>query len=88
MYHNILMVFFWVARVMMVEAYTNITNTMKYYGTATRAGAHFPFNFGIINNVNNDTNAAGLKGVIDEWFAYLPDGAWANWVVRISIDSD
>lgn len=66
---------------MMVEAYTNITNTMKYYGNATHAGAHFPFNFGIINNINNDTNAAGLKGAIDEWFAYMPAGAWANWVV-------
>lgn len=65
----------------MVEAYSNITNVMKYYGNATHAGAHMPFNFGILNVVKNDTNALALKDVIDEWFAYLPDGAWSNWVV-------
>jgi len=73
-----------VFRVVMVEAYTNITNTMKYYGNETHAGAHFPFNFGLVNNLNNDTNAAGLKQIIDEWFAYLPSGAWSNWVVICS----
>ncbi|CAB3382425.1 Hypothetical predicted protein [Cloeon dipterum] len=67
--------------VMMVEAYTNITNTMLYYGNGTHVGAHFPFNFELINNLNNNTDAAGLRNVISNWFNYLPSGAWSNWVV-------
>jgi alpha-glucosidase len=70
---------------MMVEAYTSIVNTMKYYGNETHAGAHFPFNFGFITNLSNETDAAALKQIIDEWFYYMPADGWANWVVRSHI---
>jgi alpha-glucosidase len=68
---------------MMVEAYTSLENTMKYYGTAEKPGAHFPFNFEFIVNVKNDTNATGLKSIIDTWHNNLPAGAWSNWVVSV-----
>ncbi|XP_059470159.1 maltase A3-like [Neocloeon triangulifer] len=67
--------------VMLVEAYTNITNTMKYYGNGTHPGAHFPFNFQLIDNLKNETDAAGLQSIINTWFSNLPSGAWSNWVV-------
>lgn len=70
---------------MMVEAYTSLENTLKYYGTAEKPGAHFPFNFEFIINVKNETNAQELKKIIDTWQSKLPAGAWSNWVVSIQI---
>ncbi|XP_059469958.1 maltase A3-like [Neocloeon triangulifer] len=67
--------------VMMVEAYTSLENTMKYYGSGDRKGAHFPFNFEFVTNVKNETTAAELKQIIDRWQNSLPDGAWSNWVI-------
>jgi len=66
---------------MMVEAYTSLENTMKYYGDGTRLGAHFPFNFEFITNVKNETTAPQLKSIIDNWQNHLPANAWSNWVV-------
>ncbi|XP_065339898.1 maltase A1-like [Cloeon dipterum] len=67
--------------VMMVEAYTSLENTMKYYGDEYIEYAHFPFNFEIITNVNNKTTASELKAIIDRWQNALPSGAWSNWVI-------
>lgn len=66
----------------MVEAYTPISDTMRYYGTPERPGAHFPFNFQIIGT-NNASTAQEVKRNIDTWFDNLPAGAQSNWVVSI-----
>lgn len=65
-------------KVMMIEAYSNITMTMKYYVY----GAHFPFNFGLITDTNKDSKPADFKRMIDRWMLNMPvlDGT-ANWVV-------
>lgn len=62
----------------MTEAYSNLTFTMKYY---TTSNAHFPFNFGIIENLWDNSNARRFKEVIDSWMWSLPEGKTANWVV-------
>lgn len=64
-------------KVMMIEAYANISMTMKYY----EYGAHFPFNFGLISETNRDSKAVDFKTVIDRWMLNMPAGATANWVV-------
>ncbi|XP_076249708.1 alpha-glucosidase [Calliopsis andreniformis] len=64
------------SKVMMIEAYTNISMTMKYY----EVGAHFPFNFGIITDLNMNSTAADFKRVIDQWMTNMPAGCTANWV--------
>lgn len=65
-------------RIMMMEAYTNMTMTMKYYVY----GAHFPFNFGLISNTNKDSKAADFKNLIDQWMLNMPVvKGTANWVV-------
>jgi len=65
-------------RIMMIEAYANITMTMKYYVY----GAHFPFNFGLITDTDKDSKAADFKNVIDRWMSNMPDSKEiANWVV-------
>ncbi|XP_015112564.1 alpha-glucosidase [Diachasma alloeum] len=64
-------------RLMVLEAYTDINLTMKYY----KFGASFPFNFGFIQRLNADSSPADVKFVIDEWMARMPDGNTANWVI-------
>ncbi|KMQ82699.1 alpha-like protein, partial [Lasius niger] len=64
-------------RILMMEAYANMTMTIKYYAY----GAHFPFNFGLITETDRDSTAADFQRVIDEWMLnmWLIDGT-ANWV--------
>jgi len=65
-------------KVMMMEAYANMTMTIKYYVY----GAHFPFNFGFITDTNQDSKATDFKKLIDRWMVNMPVlGATANWVV-------
>ncbi|XP_066590163.1 uncharacterized protein [Prorops nasuta] len=65
-----------VPRVMMIEAYANISMTMKYY----EAGANFPFNFWLINTVDKNSKALDYLKLIDNWMANMPKGSTANWV--------
>ncbi|KAM0734205.1 Alpha-glucosidase [Formica fusca] len=64
-------------RIIMMEAYANMTMTMKYYVY----GAHFPFNFGLVTDTDQDSTAADFKNVIDRWMLNMPfvQGT-ANWV--------
>lgn len=64
-------------RIMMMEAYSNMTMTIKYYVY----GAHFPFNFGLISNLNRDSKANDFKNLIDGWMMNMPTvRGTANWV--------
>ncbi|XP_063990420.1 alpha-glucosidase-like [Diachasmimorpha longicaudata] len=64
-------------RVMILEAYTDINLTMKYY----ESGGSFPFNFGFIQRLNANSSPADVKVVIDEWMTRMPEGHIANWVI-------
>ncbi|CAH0393041.1 unnamed protein product [Bemisia tabaci] len=66
---------------MATEAYSNLTNTMKYYGDTYYPGAHFTFNFGPITGLSAQSNAKKFKEVIENWYRYLPEGKWSNWVL-------
>lgn len=70
-------------RVIMTEAYSSIDIIMKYYGNATTKGAHMPFNFQIIQNLNNNSNAYDIKRTVDLWMDNMPKGNTPNWVVSI-----
>jgi alpha-glucosidase len=64
----------------MTEAYTNITNLMKYYSY----GADISFNFNFITEVSNTSTPSAFKKVLDEWLINMPAGKVANWVVRVN----
>ncbi|XP_011496996.1 PREDICTED: maltase 1-like [Ceratosolen solmsi marchali] len=64
-------------KVLMTEAYTNLTNLMKYY----TYGADISFNFNLITEVNITSKPSEFKHVIDEWILNMPDGKVANWVM-------
>ncbi|XP_055681571.1 maltase 2-like [Lutzomyia longipalpis] len=73
-------------KVLLTEAYTNITNTMKWQMSedGTQKGAHFSFNFNLIMELKtlpDELNAADVKATIDEWLEHLPDGVPPNWVL-------
>lgn len=74
-----------VFRVMITESYTSIENTMRYYGNKTRSGAHLPFNFGLICNLNDRSKAAAFNDTVYNWLENMPEGKRANWVVNIAL---
>lgn len=65
----------------MTEAYTSLDNTIRFYGTDTKNGAHIPFNFELISYTNKDSTAADYKKNIDAWMTKKPADKVANWVV-------
>ncbi|XP_053662156.1 maltase 2-like [Anopheles marshallii] len=74
------------SRIIMTEAYANITFTMKYYRSGEelqpRQGSHMPFNFLLITDLNRDSTAQDFVFTINKWLTYMPrNGATANWVL-------
>jgi len=65
----------------MVECYSSMEDTMKYYGNMTSPGAHFPFNFLLITSFNQQSNAYDVYDMIKSWMINMPENKWPNWVV-------
>ncbi|XP_076656314.1 alpha-glucosidase-like [Halictus rubicundus] len=63
-------------KVMMIEAYTDLYHTQKFYN----AGASFPFNFGFVTGVSSGATASDFQRIIDSWISNMPTGATPNWV--------
>lgn len=68
-------------RVIFTEAYAELDDTLKYYEVA-----NFPFNFALIEKLNENSNAYEFKNQIDVWLTSMPQGATANWVVSLSLN--
>lgn len=68
----------------MTEAYADLENTLRYYEAADgKPRAHFPFNFILIENLNEKSSAHNFKTQIDKWLKWMPDDGTANWVVNL-----
>jgi alpha-glucosidase len=61
-------------RVLIGELYLPIAKLMRYY----RAGLHLPSNFSLLTT---PWDAGALAGLIEDYEASLPPGAWPNWVL-------
>lgn len=77
-------------RIVMVEGYTSLPNTMKYYGKIENGrivkgqeGAQIPFNFFLLTDTWMGTGTWGYKFKIDDFLNNMPKGEriQANWVV-------
>lgn len=68
-------------RVMMTEAYSSPQMTMRYFGDGESNGAHMPFNFVLISDVNGDSTAAEIKYALDKFQTFKPIDKLSNWVV-------
>lgn len=66
-----------------MEASSETSIVMKYYGNDTHEGAHFPFNFDLVN-VRAGAKADQLKSLIDTYMSSVPEGRVPNWVVSYS----
>uniref|UniRef100_A0A182K2M2 alpha-glucosidase n=1 Tax=Anopheles christyi TaxID=43041 RepID=A0A182K2M2_9DIPT len=69
--------------IMMTEAYANLSMTLRYYESddEKQQRAHFPFNFVMIEELGEHSNAKDFKRVIDRWLGNLPRGKTTNWVL-------
>lgn len=70
----------------MVEVFgDSVEEVMKYYGTEENPLADFPFNFQLIEKIENRGELDGelLKATISLWLDNLPAGKWPNWVVSM-----
>lgn len=72
----------------MTEAYTNLQNTLRFYGKVennkiTQYGSQIPFNFELISKTSKTSTAVDFKTNIDNWINGMPKGKGieANWVV-------
>lgn len=68
-------------RVMMTEAYGSPDIIMRYFGEGERDGAHMPFNFVLISDVDGSSSAAEIKYAIDKFLTFKPIDKMSNWVV-------
>lgn len=66
---------------MLTESYSPIEIVMQYYGDGKREGAHLPFNFQLLEQINNDSSAFDYKAAIHSWLGNMPKGRTPNWVV-------
>jgi alpha-glucosidase len=67
----------------MAETGSPIDIVMQYYGNEQQQGAHMPFNFLLLLNINNNSTAEDYKILADLWMSKMPVGRTANWVVSI-----
>lgn len=67
--------------VLMIEAYVNDTEYVKYFGDGKRKGAQIPFNFILITDMDEDSTAQDAKDIIDKKIASVPKGTRLNWVM-------
>ncbi|PSN52222.1 Maltase 1 [Blattella germanica] len=68
-------------KVLMLETYAPLDDVMHYYGTPERPGGHFPFNFLMIQGLNNESNAYDFNSTVHEWMDNMINGRWPNWVI-------
>ena len=65
-------------RVLIGEIYLPVDKLVTYYGGPQLLGAEMPFNFHLIQS---EWKADVIAGLIRQYEAALPAGAWPNWVM-------
>lgn len=68
-------------RVLLIETYAPVPYTMQMYGNSHTKGAHIPFNFNLITQLDTSMTAPKVKQAVSNWLDYMPAGKTANWVV-------
>ncbi|XP_055915885.1 maltase 2-like isoform X2 [Eupeodes corollae] len=70
-------------RIMMTEAYANVTCLMNFYedDTGAHKGSHIPFNFMMITSLFKTSDARDFVFTFQRWMTYMPVGGTANWVI-------
>lgn len=68
-------------RVLFTEAYASIEDTVRYYADEDgKPRAHFPFNFVLIERLNEGSSAVNFSTEIESWVKAAGNNT-SNWVV-------
>lgn len=70
-------------RILMAESYSPVEVVMEYYGDGLVNGSHIPFNFLMLQWLNDKSNAYDYDNAINTWLKNMPEGKTANWVVSL-----
>jgi alpha-glucosidase len=67
----------------MTEAYASIENQVRWYGSKDGKilGAHMPFNFALIVDLDKNSNADAFQKAAQKWLDSKPEYGIANWVL-------
>lgn len=65
----------------MTEAMAGLDLIPLYYENGDRKGAHFSFNFNLLNNLNTFSNAYDVVNAITAWMDIMGTNLTPNWVV-------
>lgn len=69
-------------KMMMTEAYASIPEQVRWYGKdENNLGAHWPFNFALIVDLNNESKANDFSAAVNSWLDEMPSYAKPNWVL-------
>jgi len=72
-------------KVLMIEAYGSLDDVMRYYGTPSAPGGHFPFNFLFITDVHYNppppSSAGDISATVNAYLDRMTDGRISNWVL-------
>lgn len=68
-------------KILMTESYSAIEMVIRYYKDGNREGAQLPFNFELMKQLNNESNAHDVVKAIYSWLDAMPEGHFTNWVV-------
>ncbi|XP_025411858.1 maltase 2-like [Sipha flava] len=68
-------------RVLIIGAYTSNNITTTHYSNDTDPGTHLPFNFGLIDKLNDESNAANFSNAVYSWLDNIQLGIWPIWVI-------
>ncbi|XP_065204698.1 maltase 2-like [Planococcus citri] len=70
-------------RVIMLEIGTmpTIENTMRFYGNKSYPISHIPFNFLLMDFLNDTSTAQDFHYYINQWMDNMPEGQWPNWML-------
>lgn len=68
---------------MMTESYSADDIIKKYYISEdnTKNGAHLPFNFRMITDIDQTSTADDFVNMVKNWFDVVPEGKVTNWAV-------
>lgn len=67
----------------MTEAYAPLELQVRWYGSADgkEKGAHMPFNFALITDLNEKSNATDFQKACQKWDSAKPAYGINNWVL-------
>lgn len=69
-------------KLMMTEAYASITEQVRWYGKdKDNLGAHWPFNFALIVDLDKESKAVDFTAAVDSWMKAMPSFGQPNWVL-------